>query len=78
MKITLYIRSSKPGRVTMDARLEEEACYDTPRVAGLGREIHRELENIIDECRSKGYVEYGKYTKQDKKLKIEKTKKGEK
>lgn len=74
MKITLYIRSPKAGKCTMDARLEEEPCYDSVRVANLATEIKRTLDEIIDDCQTKGYVEYGKYTKRDKQLKIENTK----
>lgn len=57
MKITLYIRSRKPGRVEMSTRLEDEACYDTPRVSALAHEIHGAIENIIDECHKQGYIE---------------------
>lgn len=67
----LNIRSQKMGKCTMDVRLEEEPCYDSVRVANLATEIKRALGEIIDDCQEKGYVEYGKYTKRDKQLKIE-------
>lgn len=61
MKITLYIRSRKPGRVEMSTRLEDEPSYDTPRVSSLAHEIHGAIDRIIDECHEKGCIEYGKH-----------------
>lgn len=57
MKITLYIRSRKPGRVEMSTRLEDEPCYDTPRVSALTKEIYDTMANIIEDCHAQGYIE---------------------
>lgn len=57
MKITLYIRATKPGRVNMWTRQEEEPNYnDTPRIVSLGQDIAAELDALIAKCREAGAV----------------------
>ena len=57
MKITLYIRALKPGRVNMWTRMEEEPNYnDTPRIISLGQDIAAEMDAMIDRCREAGAV----------------------
>lgn len=59
MKITLYIRATKPGHVQMFARREEEPNYrDTPRILNLGNEIGDAIDNIIRDCEAAGVVTY--------------------
>lgn len=55
MKVTLYIRAGKHGRVDMWTRREEEPNYgDTVRIVGLGHDIAAELDAIIDKCKDAG------------------------
>lgn len=58
MKITLYIRRhpNRPHEACMFARLEDEPCYDTPRVSNLGTDIKAALDKIIANCESAGYI----------------------
>ena len=57
MKITLYIRATKPGRVNMWTRQEEEPNYnDTPRIISLDQDIAAELDAMIAKCREAGTV----------------------
>ena len=63
MKLTLYIRARKPGRVDMHTSLEDEPNYDTPRVSALSHEIRAAIDRIIDECYANGYISYGGKTK---------------
>ena len=74
MKITLYIRAPKRTTCTMHTRIEEEANYDSVRVINLANEIKQAIDDIIENCKRLGYIEYGKYTKQDKTIQIEKSK----
>ncbi len=59
MKLILYIRARKPGRVEMRTNLEDEPNYDTPRVSALSHEIRATLDRTIDECCANGYIKYG-------------------
>lgn len=57
MKVTLYIRAGKHGRVDMWTRREEEPNYgDTVRIIGFGHDIAAELDAIIDKCKDAGAV----------------------
>lgn len=68
MKITLYIRSTKPGHCEMHTLAVEEPNYDTPRTINLGNEIRSSIDAIIDRCVTDGAVYYGGKSK-DLKLK---------
>ena len=55
MKVTLYIRAGKHGRVKMWTRREEEPNHgDTVRIVGFGHDIAAELDAIIDRCKDAG------------------------
>lgn len=57
MKVTLYIRAGKHGRVKMWTRREEEPNYgDTVRIISLGQDIAAELDAIIGRCEDAGAV----------------------
>ena len=56
MKLTLYIRSRRPGTCEMATRLEDEPCYDSPRVSVLAHDIRQALDRIIANCEEKGYI----------------------
>ena len=57
MKVTLYIRAGKHGRVKMWTRREEEPNYgDTVRIVRFGHDIAAELDAIIDKCKDAGAV----------------------
>lgn len=57
MKVTLYIRAEKHGRVKIWTRREEEPNYgDTVRIVGFGHDIAAELDAIIDRCKDAGAV----------------------
>lgn len=47
MKLVLYIRGAKGGKVDMRTSVEAEPCYDNPRVANLASEVRAILDEAI-------------------------------
>lgn len=58
MKLVLYIRRDKKraDRVTLNCRLEEEPCYDTPRVSNFANEVKASIDDIIATCERTGII----------------------
>jgi len=58
MKLTLYCRRSlkKPAKLVMWTRLEQEPCYDTPRISNLMSDIRKQLDDTIANCERDGVI----------------------
>ena len=56
MKLTLYCQQSKknPAKVVMWTRVEEEPCFDTPRISNLMSDIRKQLDDTIASCERDG------------------------
>ena len=58
MKLTIYCRQSpkNPAKVVMWTRMEEEPCFDTPRISNLMNDIRKQLDDTIANCERNGVV----------------------
>lgn len=58
MKLTLYCRRSpkNPAKVVMWTRLEQEPCYDTPRISNLMSDVRKQLDDTIANCEQDGVI----------------------